>query len=60
VDGQARDKRNRCLRLLHAAGRRDGQSEKDTKLAQKLGQLQSFIAVFAQECMGQLAPFEPT
>ena len=30
-------------------------SEKDAKLAQKLGQLQSFIAVFPQECNGQLA-----
>ena len=27
------------------------------KLAQKLGQLQRFIAVFPQECMGQLASF---
>jgi hypothetical protein len=29
-------------------------SEKDAKLAQKLGQLQPFIAVFPQEFMGQL------
>ena len=35
-------------------------SEKDTKLAQKLGQLQPCIAVFPQECMGQLASFGPT
>ena len=28
---------------------------KDAKLAQKLGQLQPFIAAFPQECMGQLA-----
>ena len=35
-------------------------SEKDAKLAQKLGQLQPFIAVFPQECMGQLASFGPT
>jgi hypothetical protein len=35
-------------------------SEKDAKLAQKLGQLQPFIAVFPQECMGQLAYFGPT
>jgi hypothetical protein len=27
------------------------------KLAQKLGQLQPFIAVFPQECTGQHAPF---
>ena len=41
----------------HARGR---PSEKDTKLAQKLGQLQHFIAVFPQECMGQLGYFGPT
>ena len=35
-------------------------SEKDAKLAQKLGQLQAFMAVFPQECVGQLAPFGPT
>ena len=35
-------------------------SEKDTKLAQKLGQLQPFIAVFLLECMRQLASFGPT
>jgi hypothetical protein len=29
-------------------------------LAQKLDQLQPFIAVFPQECMGQLASFGPT
>ena len=35
-------------------------SEKDTELAQMLGQLQPFVAVFPQECMGQLASFGPT
>ena len=35
-------------------------SVKDTKLAQKLGQLQPFIAVFPQECTGQIASFRPT
>jgi hypothetical protein len=35
-------------------------SEKDTKLAQKLDQLQPFVAVFLLECMGQLAYFGPT
>ena len=35
-------------------------SEKDAKLAQKLGQLQPLTAVFPQEGMGQLAPFGPT
>ena len=34
--------------------------EKDTKLAQKLGQLQPSLAVFPQECMGQRASFGPT
>jgi hypothetical protein len=33
--------------------------EKDIELAQKLGELQPFIAVFPQECMGQLAFFAP-
>ena len=35
-------------------------SEKTTKVAQKLGQLQLFIAVSPQECMGQLASSGPT
>ena len=35
-------------------------SEKDAQLAQKLGQLQPLIAVFPQECVGQLASFGPT
>jgi hypothetical protein len=35
-------------------------SEKDPKLARKLGQLQPFVAVFPQECVGQLASFGPT
>ena len=35
-------------------------SGKDAKLAQKLGQLQPFTAVFPQECMGQPASFGPT
>jgi hypothetical protein len=30
------------------------------KLAQKLGQLQPFITVFPQECMGQLPSFGST
>jgi hypothetical protein len=34
--------------------------EKDAMLAQKLGQLQPYITVFPQECMGQLASFGPT
>jgi hypothetical protein len=36
-----------------------GASEKDAKLAQKLGQLQPFMVVFPQECMGQFASFGP-
>jgi hypothetical protein len=35
-------------------------SEKDTMLAQRLGQLQLFMAVYPLECMGQLASFGPT
>jgi hypothetical protein len=35
-------------------------SEKDAGSAQKLGQLRPFIAVFPQECTGQLASFGPT
>jgi hypothetical protein len=35
------------------------ESEKDAKLAQKLGQLQPPIAVLPEECMGQLASFGP-
>jgi hypothetical protein len=35
-------------------------SEKDAKLAQKLGQPQHFIAVSPQECVGQLAYSAPT
>ena len=34
-------------------------SKKDTKLAQELGQPQSFIVVFPQECVSQLASFGP-
>ena len=41
-------------RLAHAAG------ENEAQLAQKLGQLQPLIALFSQECMGQLAFFGPT
>jgi hypothetical protein len=35
-------------------------SEKDAKLAQKLGQLHPFLAVFPQYCVGQLGSFGPT
>jgi hypothetical protein len=38
----------------------DCKGEKDAKLAQKLGQLQPFIAVFSRENMCQLASFGPT
>jgi hypothetical protein len=34
--------------------------ERDAKLAQELGHLQPFIAVFPRECVGQLASFGPT
>ena len=40
--------------------RDDGASEKDTVSAQKLGQLQPFVAVFSPEWMGQLASSGPT
>ena len=36
------------------------ESERDAMLAQKLGQLQTCIAVSPQECVGQLASFRPT
>jgi hypothetical protein len=47
-------------RRQHRQGRRHRASEKDAKLAQKLGQLQPFLAVLPPECMGQLASFGPT
>jgi hypothetical protein len=36
------------------------QGEKDAEWAQKLGQLQPFLAVLLLECMGQLAYFGPS
>jgi hypothetical protein len=65
---QADRRRERHLRGrpgLEGLRRRPGEvrgrpSEKDAKLAQKLGQLQPFLAVLPQECMGQLAHFGPT
>jgi hypothetical protein len=45
---------------LFAEGGTWSSSETDAKLAQKLGQLQLFIAVSPQECMGQLASSGPT
>ena len=44
----------------HLGYRLELTSEKDANLAQKLGQLQHFIVVFPQECMGQLGSFGPT
>jgi hypothetical protein len=41
-------------------GGRAASSEKDALLAQKLGQLQPFIAAFPQECVDQPASFGPT
>ena len=43
----------RALRAAAAAG------EEAAELARKLGQLQPSVAVFPQECMGQLASFGP-
>ena len=48
------------VEIRDLGGRGRVHSEKDAKLAQKLGQLQLFIAVFPQESMGQLAFFGPT
>ena len=48
------------LRRTGAPNKPRRSSEKDAKLAQKLGQRQPFRAAFPQECMGQLASFEPT
>jgi hypothetical protein len=42
-------------RPRRAGARKRSLSEKDGKLAQKLGQLLPFIAVLPQECRGQLA-----
>ena len=47
-------------RNLQRLGLHSAESEKDVTLAQKLGQLQPFLAVFAPECMGQLLYFGPT
>ena len=48
------------LQAVRLADHRGLPSEKYPKLAQKLGQLQPFLAVIPQECMGQLASFGPT
>jgi hypothetical protein len=37
-----------------------GEKDIDAKLVQNLGQLQPFIGVFPQECMGQLGYFGST
>ena len=51
----------------HRGGRAQSENTKITRaplyismLAQNLAQLQTFIAAFLQERMGQLAPFGPT
>ena len=48
------------LRHEEAAQQQQHASEEDAELAQRLGQLQPFIAVVRAECVGQLAPFGPT
>jgi CRP-like cAMP-binding protein len=48
-----RGRRRWAAHLIQACAR-GWSSEKDVKLAQKLGQLQPFIAVFPRQCMGQL------
>ena len=64
----ARRRDRRLSRAAVPAGRRHeplavplwSASEKDTKLAQKLGQLQPFMAEFLLECTGQLVYCGPT
>ena len=67
-DGPRRSKRQRIAEnapepavpdavVLHSPTRI---SERDPKLARKSGQLQPFVAVFPQKCIGQLASFGPT
>jgi hypothetical protein len=58
-----RGRQGHARRPVGRAGGREGaggKSEKDAKLAQKLGQLQPSVTVSPQECMGQLASFGPT
>jgi hypothetical protein len=58
--GAAPRRRARVRRLLPRPHRRPHPGENDAGLAQKLGQLQPFLAVFPRECVGQLASFGPT
>ena len=56
---RAAEARGHRVPAERAQPRADG-GEKDAKSALKLGQLQLFIAVFPQECVGQLASFGPS
>ena len=47
-------------RLQRRVGGGGHEGEEDAALAQKLGHLQPFIAVFPSECTGQLASCGPT
>jgi hypothetical protein len=58
--GSSRKKSSSRSRRSPGQGDDDDDSEKNTTLAQKLAQLQPFIAAFPQDCMGQLASFGPT
>ena len=69
--GYRRGQRGAAVRLdvgARAGGRRlrlavphlRAASENDAKLVRQLGQLQPFIAVFPQECMGQFVSSGPT
>jgi hypothetical protein len=58
--GAAHAVRGAAAKAADHGARRAPASEKDAKLAQKLGQLQPFLAALPQECMGQLASFGPT
>jgi hypothetical protein len=51
---------HQVLAICFVAGGATSAGEKDAVPAQKLGQLQPFIAVRPQECMGQLGSFGPT
>ena len=48
-----------ALTMKHARAKIRDASEEDAKLAQKLGQLQPFLAVFPQERTSQVASFGP-
>jgi hypothetical protein len=60
LNAQKRRFRARAGRARPVREPRAAAGEEDAKLAQKLGQLQFFIAVFSHESMGQLTSIGPT